>query len=447
MFYTISGVNMENYHDDPIVQAAFMEAQKHINGHSQEIVVDSKNDQDNLIELKDKIAELEFEINSYREAMRTSQESLAKLDRSFNEIYKHDLLNKADIYLSYLATKKLLFSYGSKLGLNIHDLKTEISDAKFSFMNEEHDPLLGLGLPNEFEKLKNELQQVLISNKEDDNKKLLEIKSKGVYKNIGFEISSLNYLVEYWDNLSRNGDLKASYNLALAYKEKLLDLNSNTKAIELFTKCAEHGDGDAAYNLYLIFSNYSTKEYNDSLSEKYLELALKLGSMLLVNQKEQAKFKNNQRLKLNNLKSLGENDFFSFLSYIYEKNSYPNKHEQQKYIKESLNRKYSWSYFASKIHNLEFELVTKKDKILFSKTNTYYLNVLNKTDFDTSIVVEISLSDGTIIKKDLLIKKLSIISLPLVKNVSNEINVSSLYFIDQSDILAKRKFMLQINNA
>lgn len=438
---------MENYHDDPIVQAAFLEAKKHIDGHSHEIIVDSDINKDDLTELKDEIANLEFKINSYQEAMRTSQDALAKLDKSFSDIYKKDLIDKADIYLSYLVTKKLLFDFASKLGLSIWDVKSQIAESKNTFFDEQYEPSLALDFPEYLQQVKVDFEKNLVLKKENEVKKLLDIKTKGLYKNLGFEINSLYYMVEFWENLSSKGNLEATYNLALAYKEKLIDLNNINKAIELFTRCVSNGDGDAAYNLYLIYSDYTSDKYDDNLATSNLNMAKEYGSNLLNNHKDLSQRRNRERLKLNNLKSIGENDIFDYLSSVFLKSNKETKLEKQKYIKESLLRKYSWSSFASSIHNLEFDLIDKNDKILFSKTHSSYLTVMNKTDVDISFLLEFILSDGTLIKKNVTIENSNSINITLMKNMCNDINISSISFLDSEDTLNKRRFKLQFNNA
>lgn len=433
---------MNELHDDPIVAAAFKEAEKHLDASAANIIIDSEsNNLDELLKAKDRIAELEFALSVYRDALRTSFEEVAKIDKSFSSLLEEQKLNLSDWILTAKAARELCFIFGNKLSLSLPDIKSLLVKKKIELLYSDTDPFHGNKLPKSIIPYKQVLESKCRSALENKEKEISELHDKGIFvKSVDYK-KSWHEMIEEWHRDSEQNNPNSLYNLGVVFRDSyggLLDLDSS---ISYFKRASEVGVGDASFALYRIFSNYQSTYFNDSLAADYLSLAKSQGSKLVDTSKNKDSVLFKKKNHYNNLGAWNEHDLLEGLKKI---NGDTEKVELQKLIAESLARKYSWSYLASVLHGISVKLTQKRDGVFFSKSHSYDLHFYNKMDDDVFFTVVVKLSDGSVINKNVSLKKNSDSFINIIKALPKEIILESVEFTSSDNSPIKQYFGLAI---
>lgn len=420
---------MEKFHEDPLVQAAFAEVEKHkklIEANSASNSFYSE--EDIITQLKDRVAELEFELNTLNSALSTSFEEVSKLNPDFKKILYKDRLNLADWINTAKASRQVAIDYGKILGKTVSEIRFKIIQERESSLFNLFDPINGTNSIALTDSYKEELLKKiheLLSDKVSDIEKFHNEKyfiKTSPYQNTWFD------QIDEWLALALVGDSHAQHNLGVVFYEGITGLNDINEAIKYFKMASSSGVGDSSYMLYKIYSDYQSQYYNDSLSVEYFDLAKNQGSNRLLLDKDKVK-----KIQLERKKSIiggysdkEEKEHKDYLSNILTTREGISLIKN--YISSIADKNYSWINQVINAYSVNINYLWKRESIFFSKNKQLLVNVYNKGNTSLRLCIIISLDNGRTEEVELYISPSSKKSLILFKKHSIESSVISVKY-------------------
>lgn len=407
--------------EDPAVLSAFLEYEK-LKETSKKTDLLSESTSDELTILKDRIAELEFEIYTIRQALSTSISDVCKLDKSFEILYLKERLNLADWINTAKASREVAIRYGKNLGKSLGETRTEIIQARLSSLNDEFQPIHGTNSNNLVKRFYNDIQGKI---KETLSPKYYDIKrlhDEGIFKYTCDYENSWLAQVDRWYEQALGGNSFAQYNLGVVFMEGITGLYDLKESIKWFELASNSGVGEASFCLCNIYSSYQSGFYNIEQANKFKDI-LQFQSCLR---------KKSTKVIVGNNSS--NTECFNYEPYVcipktYNETNLSNLRQQlinvNPVVSSEIIRAHSISLFTEEV----------KTGIFFNKRKNLSIVLVNNSNEQLQIACNIILSNGSSINKTVSIKPNSQIVIDKIVglNMDTMLKLFSFYIVSEQE--------------
>lgn len=387
---------MNDFHDDPIVQAAFAEVERQ-KKLSEEKMQDSQNNDDIMI-LKDRIAELEFNLTTIREAVASSLEEVLKVEPSFRDVYRKEKITLAQWMNLAKGCKEVLIEFAHKMGKSKSELKSLINSARLDSLNNSFLPINGTNSNSFIAQFENEIKSSIYQSM---SSKYSEIKSeieKGKFFNVGKLHNTWDDQIDEWYDLAKNGNSVAQYNIGAIFYYGVNGLHDIDASIDWLSLSANQKNANACYLLYKIYSDYKHNRFDDDKSDFYFKIVMELDPKLY--EKEKNKYQQSKRREKSFRNKLEiaqeEENYFNALSKIYCKRKPSELYRDL--LSEAVTNKYVWVQDLLYLLNISFEC-NSVSKGIFNKEYHEVLEYHNHSKEEIEIqIVTTTISQKSYVK-------------------------------------------------